>query len=160
MSDYNHEQLRKVIRFYKMKMKDARSSEEERSDAMFNYATMLYNDDNIRLNKKKAAKYYKMATDLGNPAGMIFYASMIKNGYGLLEDEGKSNEYFDKAKKTDSPFVDYYYNIIFSRSVLARLNNIGIDASEEEEEDISDNISSANEEFSRESNIESNREIV
>ena len=35
------------------------------------------------MNKKEAAKYYKMAADKGNDDGMFNYALMLSNGEGI-----------------------------------------------------------------------------
>ena len=47
------------------------------------YVIMLEYGDGIGVDKKEAAKYYKMSADKGNSTSMCYHAYMLKNGDGI-----------------------------------------------------------------------------
>ena len=50
---------------------------------MFNYAAILKDGDGISMNKKEAARYFKMAADKGQENAILNYATILKDGDGI-----------------------------------------------------------------------------
>ena len=61
---------------------------------MYNYGVMLYNGIGVNLNKKEAAKYFKMAADEGDVSGMRNYAIMLENGEGMKANKREAARIF------------------------------------------------------------------
>ena len=67
------------------------------SDAMNFYGYMASNGLGMKVDKKKAARFYKMASDQGNPYAMNNYGFMLSNGVGLKVDKESAAKYFKLA---------------------------------------------------------------
>ena len=69
---------------------------------MFDYALKLYTGKDVDLNKKEAAKYYKMAADLGQSEAIHNYAMMLKKGEGIKVNKKEARKYMKMTKSTKS----------------------------------------------------------
>lgn len=61
------------------------------------YAHMAFQGDGIPVDKKEAAKYFKMAADKGYSGAMFFYAEMLERGDGIPSDMKESHKYYQMA---------------------------------------------------------------
>lgn len=77
---------------------------------MHNYAMMLSHGSNgLKVDKAEAARYYKMAADLGNVKSMNSYAAMLYNGHGVPQDMKEGIRYFQMG--ADKGNASAMYNL-------------------------------------------------
>ena len=55
---------------------------------------MCKDGDGIKMNKIKAAKYFKQEADLGNCVGMLRYGDMLFYGDGIEKNRIEASKYY------------------------------------------------------------------
>ncbi|KAK8847313.1 hypothetical protein M9Y10_019900 [Tritrichomonas musculus] len=95
---------------------------------MNNYALMLFNGDEISLNKAEAAKYNKMATDRCDEIAMLMYAKMLyigdrikANGNGIATNMKEAVCYFKIAINKGNTESMTYYTILIERNGCCKI---------------------------------------
>ncbi|KAK8876526.1 hypothetical protein M9Y10_006742 [Tritrichomonas musculus] len=86
--------------------------------AMYNYAYMQKNGEGCPVNKKEAAKYFKMGADRGSPICMSSYAVMLFNGDGIDEDKEEAIKYLKLAADYGSPDSIYRYEKYLEKGII------------------------------------------
>ena len=64
---------------------------------MREYANMLSEGDGIEMNKKEAARYYKLAADKGDTESMNKYSEMLSKGNGIEKNLKEAARYLKLA---------------------------------------------------------------
>lgn len=98
-----------------------RSTDNGNAESMYKYAIKLENGDGIAVNKREAARYYKMASDNGNKNAMNEYAAMLNKGDEIAVKEREAVRYFKMA--ADNGHINAMFNYGF---VLARGDGIAV----------------------------------
>lgn len=100
----------KVVSLFK------KSIEKGNCDAMFQYASYLYNGQN----KEEAARYFKMSADGGNAKAMNKIAMMLLNGDGIDADREGAIRYYKMSAICDNEEgIVNYGNLIESIDMKA-----------------------------------------
>ena len=60
---------------------------------------MLYKGDGIKMNKREAAKYFRMAANQGYDCSCYMYAKMLEEGDGIEANKKEAEKYFKMSYK-------------------------------------------------------------
>lgn len=72
---------------------------------MFRYATMLHAGDGVAMNRKEAARFFKMAANKGDSNSMYNYGMMLRNGDGIAKNRKESDRYLNMAAIRGNPIA-------------------------------------------------------
>ncbi|KAK8876145.1 hypothetical protein M9Y10_006334 [Tritrichomonas musculus] len=110
-----------------LRKKDAIKTIKSMSDngydeVMFEYGTFCDEGDlselGVRIDKAKAAYYYKKSADLGNPKSMNNYGSMLRNGLGVPMNKEEGIKYIEMAARKYNCDAMYNYGGMITDGIL------------------------------------------
>lgn len=94
---------------------------KENSIAMTNYAMILENGEGVPVNKKEAAKYYKISADKGCPTAMFNLATMFEEGECVPVNKEEAVKYYKLSDDCGDKVAMYAYGSLVFLVVMVSL---------------------------------------
>lgn len=96
----------------------------EKGIKCINYAEMLLKGGRLKMNKKKAAHYFKILADKGHVQSMYYYGRMLYHGDGIEINKEEAVKYFEASSNFGNKYSKFYYGQMLLNGLVIKTDKL------------------------------------